>query len=147
MRALSVAQQAFALRSRFPEGRGILKCGRLAWTMDLKPTPLSRTYRIEIVYDGRGQPRVRVLDELPTRDSAALPHTYVGDSLCLHEPDDWTPAMSIADTILPWTSEWLAYYELWLATGEWHGGGEWPPVRNPASSRDLSTPKESPEAA
>ena len=30
----------------------------------------------------------------------------------------------IANTIIPWTVEWLYYYELWLATGEWLGGGE-----------------------
>ena len=34
--------------------------------------------------------------------------------------------MLIADTIVPWTCEWLIHYEIWLATGEWHGGGEEP---------------------
>ena len=29
----------------------------------------------------------------------------------------------IADTIIPWTSEWLLHYEIWVATGIWHGGG------------------------
>jgi hypothetical protein len=29
----------------------------------------------------------------------------------------------IADTLVPWASEWLFDYELWLATGEWYGGG------------------------
>lgn len=32
----------------------------------------------------------------------------------------------LADTIIPWTVEWLYFYELWLATGEWLGGGEHP---------------------
>ena len=32
--------------------------------------------------------------------------------------------MLIADTIVPWTCEWLVHYEIWFATGEWHGGGE-----------------------
>jgi len=27
-------------------------------------------------------------------------------------------------TILPWTSLWLHFYEIWLVTGVWHGGGE-----------------------
>ncbi|MDY0295864.1 MAG: hypothetical protein RB296_00975 [Acidobacteriota bacterium] len=31
--------------------------------------------------------------------------------------------MIIAKTIVPWASEWLIFYELWLATGEWLGGG------------------------
>ena len=34
--------------------------------------------------------------------------------------------MFIADTIVPWACEWLLHYEIWLATGEWHGGGEHP---------------------
>jgi hypothetical protein len=136
MRALSVVQQGFALHSRFPDGRGVIKGGRLVWTTVLQPTPLSRSYRVEITYDGRGQPLVRVLDELPTRDGAALPHTYVGGFLCVHEPDDWAPAISIADTIVAWTSEWLAHYELWLSTGDWYGGGEWPQRR--AAATDVA---------
>ncbi|MYD87819.1 MAG: hypothetical protein F4018_15215 [Acidobacteria bacterium] len=28
--------------------------------------------------------------------------------------------------IVPWTSEWLACYEIWLATGKWLGGGTTP---------------------
>jgi hypothetical protein len=37
--------------------------------------------------------------------------------------------LSIADTIVPWTAEWLVHYEIWLMTGEWYGGGDWPPRR------------------
>ena len=32
----------------------------------------------------------------------------------------------IADTIVPWAQEWLYYYEIWLATNEWCGGGHIP---------------------
>jgi hypothetical protein len=38
--------------------------------------------------------------------------------------------MSIADTVLPWTTEWLYHYEIWLITGEWTGGGDWPGVHS-----------------
>ena len=31
--------------------------------------------------------------------------------------------MSISSTIIPWTSEWLYYYEIWLINGDWLGGG------------------------
>jgi hypothetical protein len=37
--------------------------------------------------------------------------------------------MLIADSVVPWASEWLFFYEIWLPSGEWHGGGEWPPPR------------------
>ena len=40
--------------------------------------------------------------------------------------------MLMVDTTVPWTSEWLLNYEIWLATGTWYGGGEWPPRRNHA---------------
>jgi hypothetical protein len=127
--SLSVAQQAFALHARFPKVRATLSRGRLVWTGVLQPTPLSRSYRIQIDYQPPRDPRVRVLDELETRAEKTLPHTYVGGWLCLHEDDDWRPKMTIADTVVPWASEWLMYYEIWLATGVWFGGGEWPPRR------------------
>lgn len=59
-------------------------------------------------------------------DSDVLPHTYPGDKLCLHLPGQWSPHMYIAHTTVPWTSEWLFYYELWLVTGQWNGGGHEP---------------------
>ena len=36
---------------------------------------------------------------------------------------EWTPAMTIASTTVPWALDWLACYELWLMTGRWTGGG------------------------
>ena len=29
--------------------------------------------------------------------------------------------MKIHETIIPWTAEWLVFYELWQLTGEWYG--------------------------
>jgi hypothetical protein len=142
--SLSAAQQAFALRARFPDVQGKLKAGRLVWTGSLEPTPLSRSYRVQIVFGQRGQPQVRVLDELATREGRSLPHVYSDGTLCLHEPDEWTATMTIADTIVPWTAEWLAHYEIWLVTGDWYGGGEWPPRRpgmpKPAAEEDAKEP-------
>jgi hypothetical protein len=39
---------------------------------------------------------------------------------------EWHESIPIADTLVPWASEWLFFYELWLATGEWLGEGEHP---------------------
>jgi hypothetical protein len=129
---LSPAQQAFALHARFPEAKGTLKAGWLVWTAPLRPTPLSRSYRVEITYRPRQDPRVRVLDSLETREGRSLPHIYSDGTLCLHQPGDWMDKMFIADSTVPWTAEWLANYEIWLATGDWHGGGQWPPRRGDA---------------
>jgi hypothetical protein len=126
---LSAAQQAFALRAHFPDGQAKLKAGRLLWTGALQPTPLSRTYRVQVAYGPLGQPKVRVLEKLLAYAERSLPHVYADGTLCLHQSNEWTTRMSIADTIVPWAAEWLAYYEIWLVTGEWYGGGEWPPAR------------------
>lgn len=31
--------------------------------------------------------------------------------------------IALGRTIVPWTIEWLFYYEIWLGIGEWCGGG------------------------
>ena len=33
--------------------------------------------------------------------------------------------MAISTTVLLWVNKWLIYYELWKATGQWYGGGEY----------------------
>jgi hypothetical protein len=126
---LSAAQQAFALHARFPDAKGTVKAGRLVWIGLLQPTPLSRSYRVEITFRAGQSPRVRILESLETREGRSLPHVYSDGTLCLHEPGDWADRMFIADSTVPWTAEWLANYEMWLATEDWHGGGEWPPRR------------------
>lgn len=61
-----------------------------------------------------------------------LPHVYrhdeAGTKLCLWLPrkNEWLPQMPLGETYIPWTSEWLNYFEEWLLTDEWAGGGEHP---------------------
>lgn len=45
--------------------------------------------------------------------------------LCLYMPgtNEWNDEMLIADTFIPWATEWLYYYEIWRMTGKWLGGG------------------------
>jgi transposase InsO family protein len=38
--------------------------------------------------------------------------------------------MRLDQTIVPWTSLWLFYFEDWLSEGEWRGGGEHPEPRD-----------------
>lgn len=123
---LSLAEQAFALRSAFPEGCGrIAKGKRLIFDLPLQPTAASRSYAVRIEYVQGHQPRVRVLDPplRPRPGSSEIPHTYSPDTVCLHLPEEWNSGMRLADTIVPWASEWFFHYELWLASGQWLGGG------------------------
>lgn len=123
-RRLGLAHQALALRSRYPdEPPPALHRGELRWRVRLRPMPLSTLYTVQIVVGPSRHPRVSVLDP-PLQDrGAGLPHVYDTGDLCLYY-DEFDPARDlIAYTVLPWTCEWLYYYELWLTTGEWFGGG------------------------
>jgi hypothetical protein len=56
-----------------------------------------------------------------------LPHVYNGQmDICVHHPEEWTPSCLIADTIMPWISQWLRFYEVWQQTGSWEGEGTHP---------------------
>lgn len=46
--------------------------------------------------------------------------------LCLHMPYEFNHTQLISDTIILWAQEWLYFYEIWLAIGEWRGGGHTP---------------------
>jgi hypothetical protein len=99
------------------------------WEGALRPGPLSGLYRVRVEYKFGRHPRTRVIDPpLQRHGNDAIPHMYGQKSLCLYRPskNEWDSTMSLADTILPWASLWLFYYEIWLATGEWVGGGEHP---------------------
>lgn len=116
------------MRASFPEVRADLSQKRLIWRGTITPTPLSRAYRVSITYRMRQYPTVRVIaPELETRPGESIPHLFSSGTLCLHLEDEWSPDMLIVRTTVPWTSEWLLNYELWLPTGSWYGGGEWPP--------------------
>lgn len=131
----SLAQQAFVLRARFPEADISLGHSSVRWTGYLAPSELGRTYLVRMTYRLRQLPEVRVLrPTLEARLAESLPHVYHGGSLCLHESNDWDGSMLLADTIIPWAAEWLFFYEIWKATGAWHGGGAWPPIEQSDSA-------------
>lgn len=118
--------QWMALKKVFPNSRGGVRRNRLGWSADLQPTGLSDTYTIYLEYTLEKSPTVVVQSpELRDRDDERVPHRYSDGSLCLFLPGagEWQRHMYLAETILPWTSEWLLHYEIWLGTGEWCGGG------------------------
>ena len=121
---VSAPVQAVALRGRFAGADVNVRRDKLTWTGKLRPSPLSREYTVRVTYRVGEFPRVKTIPPLESRPSEPLPHFYREGLLCLHRTQDWSPDMLIADTIVPWASEWLIHYEIWLATGEWRGGGE-----------------------
>lgn len=131
---LSLSVQVGKLRKHFPQAKVALKLGQLTWRADLTPTALSRTYSVKLQLGKDRVPRVWLLSpKLETRSGKRAPHLYPDDRLCVYLPSarEWTTAMPLVDTIVPWVSEWLAHYEVWLATEVWTGGGVHPVVKPP----------------
>ncbi|WP_370217316.1 hypothetical protein [Kitasatospora sp. GAS1066B] len=114
-----------AIKAVLPAAQGTVRGGELVCTVPLQPTPASRHYMARIAYRHRRRPCVTITEPPLTLHprATALPHVYPGGDLCLYLPGEWKENMLLAHTILPWTSEWLLHYELWLVTGRWAGSG------------------------
>lgn len=108
---------------------------RLRYEFDAVPLVGAQEYRcrIEMQPDSR---RVHTFVLEPDLQLLApdwrLPHIYEHERgvtrLCLYTPKngEWRPGSWLSETIVPWTFEWLRYFELWLIDGVWHGGGTHP---------------------
>jgi hypothetical protein len=86
------------------------------------PADGCESYHVTIKYRFDREPHVWIT-EPAIRPSAAC-HMYEEDgSLCLydHRESPWHEDMMVHQTIIPWTAEWIVFYELWKLTGEWLG--------------------------
>jgi len=128
---VSFAHQASLLKSRFPNSKvNVERDQKITWEATLQPTPLSNIYRVKVIYAKDQYPKSFVVNPKPlklVKGENVLPHVYNTNKqqLCLFYPDgkEWNTSKLLVRTIVPWISEWLYYYELWLGTGEWLGGG------------------------
>jgi hypothetical protein len=119
-REVEVYREVALMRVRFPSFRCQLTKGMPTWYGTLQPTEASPCYYVRLMYRWGSPPKVWVVT--PALHPNA-PHRYPDKSLCLYYPkeESWTPSAGIANTIVPWTAEWLFCYELWLTTGKWWG--------------------------
>ncbi len=142
---LSIDEQTAAMATTWPKFQLVQREGNAGmWSGPLRP--LFQTFWIQILYRAPSvieavslrdsQPRVKIITPQlrPRRNDpeGLLPHVYYGGSdiadvfLCMFDPEsnEWSPNMSLAETTVPWTIDWLASYEGWRATGVWTGGGK-----------------------
>lgn len=137
---LTIAKQLYQLERQTLDGR-CAPCTpqHLRWLYSTRPTALGRDYCIFLDYPLGRLPSVYVLT--PNLNVLAkdrpIPHIYSTkkDSfyddavcLCLYHPkkSDWNNTLLLTKTIIPWVDEWLYYFEDWLDTDTWAGGGEHP---------------------
>lgn len=127
---LSLAQQIGRMASKHPHLKCTLKRSRVTWVGDWWPHPLSDTFRIQVSYELGRRPKISVLSpQLRLAEGKSkLPHTYAEGQLdlCVHRPEEWNSGLYIADTIMPWISQWLRFYEVWAETESWEGEGTHP---------------------
>lgn len=151
----SIEDQINAMAERWPRFRIAERDGRYArWEGSLapvkRPFSVSIGYQVPLVIENwsvhQVQPRVRVLApalELHADyEEGPLPHVYWNredppkSCLCLFRPDipEWTTDDLIAETTVHWAAEWLYFYEGWLVTRKWFGGG-WHPAADAGVKR------------
>ena len=112
----------------FPCFRCALRKNVLKCVGTITPSVHCNTYEIGIRYRNKGIPEVRIRRPEILRRV----HMYSNGTLCLYDyrKQPWSTHDNIHEKIIPWTAEWLVFYELFLITGRWlgpeapHGDGE-----------------------
>lgn len=130
---INLSVQLLHLKRLFPQSHVHIQRNCLTWEHKIVPSRLSQSYTVRLTYKLAKSPRVNILEpELIAPEGKKLPHTYPGKRLCLYYPGigDWRGDMLLAETIVPWISEWLYFYEIWIVSGEWYGGGIHPRRKN-----------------
>lgn len=120
LRTINLGLQDLAIKSKFPTFTLYKNNHRdIFWLGELQPDPASPVYTVRIQYDPYS-PKVYILKPEVLNNA---PHRYGDKSLCLYHPNDksYKPDLLIADTLVPWTSEWLYFYNIWLEEGVWWG--------------------------
>ena len=90
---------------------------------------MSRSYRIKLDYTLHGSPELFVSkpDLRALAGERKILHLYDQQRirLCLYLPEtnEWYDRRFLADTLVPWSVLWLFYFEEWLISENWKGGG------------------------
>ena len=128
-RPLTAVQQSERIKKKFSQFKvRYLRQNTGRWRGTLQPSDASESYIVEISLSCEKDPIITIIKpKLKIAPGCTeLPHVYSGKKLCLHYPKnkEWASNKAIADTIIPWTSLWLLFYEYWLIDGDWLGGGK-----------------------
>ena len=117
------------VRLHYPEFDSSFADHQLVLTGPVRPSAMSDEYRVRIEYRWNRIPRVFAIEPevLPNEFGEEVPHRYTDADhpLCLFHAKgrEWSGHDLLSTTIIPWTSEWLFFYEVWRATRVWLGGG------------------------
>jgi hypothetical protein len=122
-------QQAANIRATCPDLHVSVRGKTLVADGVVRGDPLTRRYRVRLKYQKGFEPQVFILDPplRRRRPDQVVAHTIGPDRPCLFTPlRDWHPRLYLGQSVVPWLMEWIVFYEGWLATGHWAGGGTLP---------------------
>lgn len=129
-RGFSANSQLEKIKKDFPSLQVVKHKGNsFEIILKIQPTIWSKIYDVKIVFEKYEGVEVFVINEVlkVAESRSKLPHVYSHSMqrLCLYSvsKQEWNREKLIVSTIIPWTSDWLFYYELWLPNGKWYGGG------------------------
>lgn len=97
--------------------KNVLIC--IGW---LQPAGCKEAYKIKIEHVVGKEPKTTIL--YPEIQPLRTIHMYPDHSLCLHYSPDmkWTESTKVYQYTIPWITEWIIFYELYLINGsKWEG--------------------------
>lgn len=126
-RILTPAEQLYYMQLCWP-GFAVSRSGSvISWTGQITPAAMCDTYTVRVSHKSVGRPDVEVVaPKLRAYPGKRLPHMFSDGTLCLHLSNEWNGGKIIAHTVMHWAARWLFFYEIWLLTGDWQGGGHEP---------------------
>lgn len=102
-------------------------------------------YKLKIKIDSYGYCDVYIIEpKIKKFNGENPPHVYPSTSkwneanqeydelkLCLYLPgnNEYSRYDKLIESVISWSIKWTEFYELWLLTGEWFGGGEHPSTK------------------
>lgn len=129
--------QKIYMQKHFPCFQCTLKKGVMICSGTIVPSDHCDEYSIALSFRHGGVPKVRIKN--PQIEPSPKIHMYTDGALCLYDyrEEPWTNKDNIHETIIPWTAEWLVFYEIYKDTGVWLGP-EAPHGDNPKSPQEKT---------
>lgn len=126
----TISEQLRNMKTKYSHFKSEIKRNSIIVCGCLRPTSRSNNYNFILEYTFNKSPKVRIVSPNLVRNTQGekIPHMYGQRHLCLYQPKykEFKNTDFLSDTIIPWITLWLYYYEKWHITGKWLGGGEHP---------------------
>ena len=132
-------QYAFELNSLSEKGTFMIKPTYMQGIVGIRKKDNKPKYLLKIFIENHCAPKVYIISpKIRKKNGESPPHIYELHSkwnskeqhydtlrLCLYYPvnKEFVYGDMLMPTIISWAIKWTEFYELWLLTGEWFGGG------------------------